>query len=206
MPELETVAWLLAAYALIFAINVVPAFMPSSWMVMAFFYVKFGLPLVVLTVGGAIISGLGRLMLAKASHGFSGRCMRTKQSDLEYLGRYLDEHRRFAGPATFLYTLSPFPTNNLFVAAGLVGVNLTWVLAGFWAGRIIADTFWVWTTNKAFDSFGDVFGGAIDGRWAIALQILSVLSVLLLYRLPWARWLRRAIDGAESPAGGAAHG
>jgi hypothetical protein len=187
----ETVLWLLAAFALVFLINLVPAFMPSSWMVLAFFYIKFDLPLLVLTIGGAIVSGFGRLALAKGSAEFRRRFMRGKEPDLRRLGAYLDEHRRFAAPATFVYTLTPFPTNNLFIAAGMVGVNLRWVLAGFWAGRILADTFWVWTTHRVFNSIGDVFSETVGGRVAIGLQSASLLSVFLLYQLPWGRWLQR---------------
>ena len=74
----ETVLWLLVAFALVFAINLVPAFMPSSWMVLAFFYIKFDLPLLVLTIGGAIVSGFGRMALAKGSAVFRRRFMRAQ--------------------------------------------------------------------------------------------------------------------------------
>jgi hypothetical protein len=200
---LETVLWLLAAFALVFVINLVPAFMPSSWMVLAFFYIKFDLPLLVLTVGGAIVSGFGRLALAKGSATFRRRFMRGKEPDLRELGTFLDRHRNYVAPATFAYTLTPFPTNNLFIAAGMVGVSMTWVLAGFWAGRILADTFWVWTTHRVFNSIADVFSGAVGGRVAIGLQLGSLVSVFLLYQLPWGRWLRRLVE--RGARGDAAH-
>jgi hypothetical protein len=187
----ETALWLLVAFALVFVINMIPAFMPSSWMVLAFFYIRFDLPLLVLTIGGALISGLGRLVLAKGSAAFQRRFVHGKESDLQQLGAFLDRHRNYVAPATFAYTLTPFPTNNLFIAAGMVGVNLTWVLAGFWAGRILADTFWVWTTHRVFDSIGAVFGTAVRGPIAIGLQLASLVSVFLFYQLPWGRWLRR---------------
>ena len=190
----EDIGWIAVALVLAFAINLVPAFMPSTWMILTFFYIRYDVPLLPLTIGGAIVSGLGRLVLAKASQWFSRRFMVEKRDDLELLGDYLDRNRRVAAPATFLYTLTPFPTNNLFIAAGMVGVNLAWVLAGFWAGRILADTFWVWTTERVFSSLGDVFEGAVGTRWAIGLQLLSVVSVVLLYLVPWARWIRRYAD------------
>lgn len=190
----EDVGWIAVALALAFAINLVPAFMPSTWMVLTFFYIRYDVPLLPLTIGGAIVSGLGRLVLARGSAWFSRRFMREKRRDLDLLGDYLDRNRHVAAPATFLYTLTPLPTNNLFIAAGMVGVNLGWVLAGFWVGRILADTFWVWTTTRVFNSLSDVFEGAVGTRWAIGLQLLSVVSVLLLYVLPWARWIRRYAD------------
>ncbi|MBI2724154.1 MAG: hypothetical protein HYX50_03735 [Chloroflexi bacterium] len=189
---IEAAGWIALALVIAFLINLAPAFMPSTWMVLAFFFVRFDLPLLPLTVSGAIVSGLGRLVLARVS-GALGRRASGRRRDMEALGRYLDRHRRIVGPATFAYVLTPLPSNNLFIAAGMTGVSLGWVLAGFWAGRIIADTFWVWTTDRAFQSFGDLFRSPIGGPLAIALQLLSLLSVALLYRLPWGRWLRRLL-------------
>lgn len=193
---LETILWIAAALALVFAINVVPAFMPSSWMVLAFFYIQFDLPLLPLTIGGAIVSGFGRLLLARGSTWVKNRALDgERHEDLDELGRFLDERRQYVGPAVFGYSLGPFPTNNLFIAAGMAEVNLAWVLAGFWSARILADTFWVWTTERVFDSLGSVFEGAFGSWTAIALQTLGVVSVVLLYKLPWARWLRQVADG-----------
>lgn len=193
---LETTLWICAALALAFAINLVPAFMPSTWMVLAFFYIQFDLPLLPLTIGGAIVSGFGRLMLARGSTWVKNRALDgERHEDLDELGQFLDDRRRYVGPAVFAYSLGPFPTNNLFIAAGMAEVKMAWVLAGFWSARIIADTFWVWTTDQVFDSLGSVFEGAFGSWTAIALQTLGVISVVLLYKLPWARWLRRMADG-----------
>lgn len=196
----ETIGWILLALSLAFVINLVPAFMPSTWMVLAFFYIRFDLPLLALTIGGAIVSGLGRLLLAKGSTAFKRRFMQDKQGDLDELGALLDEHRHVLTPTVFLYALTPFPTNNLFIAAGMVEVNIAWVLLGFWAARIIADTFWVWTTNRAFDSLGALFEGAFTGPAAVALQIAGIASIVLLYKVPWARWIRRYFRRGATPA------
>jgi hypothetical protein len=201
----EDVLWLAAAFALIFVINMVPAFMPSSWMVMAFFYIQFDLPLLVLTVGGAIVSGFGRLVLAKGSTFVKRRFMRSKAADLDELGMFLEERRGWLAPTVFAYALTPLPTNNLFVAAGLAEVRLSLVLIGFWAARIPADTFFVWTTDRVFENLGEVFEGAFGSWLAVGLQLLGVTSILLLYALPWAKWLRRwtrpraAVNGGTVP-------
>jgi hypothetical protein len=187
----EDALWILACFALVFAINLMPAFMPSSWMVMAFFYIQFDLPLLVLTIGGAIISGFGRFFLARGSTWVKRHFMRDKAADLDELGAFLEERRRWLAPTVAAYALTPLPTNNLFVAAGLAEVSLPWVLAGFWTARIVADTFFVWTTDRVFDGIGDVFEGAFGSWIAILFQLLSVTSIILLYKLPWAHWLRR---------------
>jgi len=71
--------------ALAFVINLVPAFMPSTWMVMAFFYIRFDLPLLVLTIGGAIASAFGRVALARGTRAFSRRFLTKQRNDLDEL-------------------------------------------------------------------------------------------------------------------------
>jgi len=190
----ETVLLICAACALAFAINLVPAFMPATWMVLAFFYIRFDLPLLLLVLGGTLASAAGRTLLARGSTLFKRRFMIREQSDLDDLGAFLDRHRRYAGLAVFGYSLSPLPTNNLFIAAGMVEIRLGWVVGGFIAARLFANTFLVWTTHAAFESLGGVFEGALSGPLALALEAMSVISIVLLYRLPWARWLRRLAD------------
>jgi hypothetical protein len=188
---LETVGLLLAAYALVFAVNAMPAFMPSTWMILAFFRIRYGLPILALGIGGALVSACGRYVLAKGSELFSRRVTLSKESELLELGGFLNDHRRHTGVAVFFYTLTPLPSNNVFIAAGMVGVELVWVFLGFLGGRLIIDNLLVWTTEQAFDQFGDVLAGTYRSWQALLLQSLSLISLVVLYRLPWARWLRR---------------
>lgn len=183
--------WLLAAFAVILLINLMPAFMPSSWMVMAFFYIKFGPPLLALTLTGAVVAGCGRYFLAKGSRWLKRTFMRHRAHDLDELGAFLSERERWLTPTVAAYALTPLPTNNLFIAAGLAEVRLLPVLIGFWIARMGADTLFVWTTDRTFDDVQDVISGAYGDWTGITLQIAGVTSVVLLYLLPWARWLRR---------------
>lgn len=182
--------WYAAAMGLVFLVNLAPAFMPASWMVLTFFRIKYGLPLLALSVGGAICSAAGRVVLARWSRLVSRRFVPGNESDLRELGAFLDEHRQHVGVATFLYTLTPLPSNNLFIAAGIVQIELLWVVAGFICGRLIADSLWVWLAAKAFSSLEGVFAETFRSWLAIALQFASLTSIALLFRLPWARWLR----------------
>ncbi len=200
---LDALLLICAAMLLAFVINLVPAFMPSTWMVMAFFYIRFDLPLLVLTIGGAFASAAGRILLARASTAFTRRFAADKSSDLRELGSFLDDRRAYVGPAVFAYSLSPLPTNNLFIAAGMTGVNMTAVVTGFVAARVLANTFWVWTTHKAFENLGELFRGVFSGPAGIAIEVAGVVSIVLLFKVPWARWLRQAFaDGRQGTKAG----
>jgi hypothetical protein len=192
---LEDIGWYFAAMGLVLVVNVVPAFMPASWMILAFFRIQFGLPLLALTIGGSLVSAIGRWGLAKVSGAYSRRYMKKQESDLLVLGGFLEKHKQHVGLTTFLYTLTPLPSNNLFIAAGMVGIQLTWVFAGFLAGRLIANTILVWTTDKAFEHFEEVLRTGFSSWEAIAFQSLSIGSIVLLAFVPWARWLRGVVDG-----------
>lgn len=191
---MNTTLIILACLTIVFIINLVPAFMPASWMVMSFFYIEFEPPLLILTVLGAIVSGLGRLVLARESVFVKRRFMHGHAQDLDDLGQFLKSRGPWLTATTFIYSLLPLPTNNLFVAAGLAEVRMLAVIVGFWAARIPADTFFVWSSDQIFSSLGDVFRGAFGSWLAIAFQLLGVTSVILLYRLPWARWLNNRLQ------------
>jgi hypothetical protein len=198
---MDNAEWFVACLALVFAINLMPAFMPSTWMVLAFFHIHFDLPLIPLCVSGALVSGFGRFFLAQASGFVTDTFFKKKRDDLKELGAFLEERKNFLAGVTFLYALTPLPTNNLFVAAGMVGVSLRRVLAGFWAARIPADLFWVWSTSATFGSLKDVFER--NGNWlAIVLQAGALSSIVLLYEMPWGKWLNKYLRGRSKPGAG----
>src|SRR5437764_11750082 len=114
MTLMTLVFWFAAAIVLVFFINLSPGFMPSSWMVMAFFYIKFGLPLVPLALTGAIVSGFGRYFLAKGSDWTTRTFFKQKEQDLRKLGAYIERKHAWITAFVFGYAMLPLPTNNLF--------------------------------------------------------------------------------------------
>jgi len=202
----DNVGWFLIAMVVVFLINLSPGFMPSTWMVLAFFYIKFGLPLIPLALCGAIVSGFGRYFLARGSGWVTRTFFKRKEEELRTLGEYLEHKKGLVSGFVFAYSLLPLPTNNLFLAAGMTRINMAWVLAGFWLARLPADLLWIWTTNATFSNMQEVFGKSAN-LLAIVLQAGALLSVALLYFLPWGKWLKHYIDGhgggtgTKEPAG-----
>lgn len=179
-----------------FLINLPPAFMPPTWAVLAVFHVTGGVPLIPVAVGGAIASALGRMVLAVGS---ARLCRFLPQSDVDNaqsLGRFLNRHKRWRDIIVFGYCLGPFPSNPLFIAAGIGRIPLIPVTIAFLVSRIIADTFWIWTADAASTSVGGVFEGSLTDWKFVALQIGSIALLVLVFRLPWAKWL--GVEPAES--------
>lgn len=193
---------LLAAWGIAVVINVVPAFMPPTWSVLAIFHVTAAPPLLLLTVGGAGASALGRAGLTLLCHRFRGRLPERDRRNAEALSAFLDRHRRWRDLIVFGYCLGPFPSNPLFIAAGVGHMPLLPIALAFFISRAIADTFWVWTAGRVSQNLGGLFLHQLTSWQAIVAQVAALAGVVLLLRLPWARWFGLTHEPAESDATG----
>jgi hypothetical protein len=198
-----TLLHLAIAWAIVVGINIVPAFMPPTWSVLALFHIRYHLPLLVLTVGGAVASTLGRTVLARLSGRAGEHLPQKDRENATALADFLKRHPRWQDGIVFAYCLGPFPSNSLFIAAGIGKVPLTRVALVFFISRAISDTFWVWTASGATRNLGDVFARSLTSPRSIAVQVLSVALVVAVCRLPWASWLKRAADAADHQTGAA---
>jgi hypothetical protein len=180
---------LLVAWGIAFVINLVPAFMPPTWSVLAIFHMLSRPPLPLLTIGGAAASALGRVGLALLSRRFRGLLPGKDRTNAEALGAFVNRHRRWREAIVFGYCLGPFPSNAIFIAAGVGRVPLLGVTVAFFFSRAIADTLWVWTAGRVSTNVGGLFTKQLTDWRAIAVQVVALVAVVLFFRLPWAKWL-----------------
>jgi hypothetical protein len=60
-------------FALVFLINVIPAFMPPTWMILSYASIRYGIPFIPTVCIGVVAATLGRYVLAlMARHWFRG--------------------------------------------------------------------------------------------------------------------------------------
>jgi hypothetical protein len=72
---------------LVLFMNIIPAFMPPTWTVLAFFYTAFDMQLVPVVIIGAICATLGRVILALlVRHVFSDYIPKKLLANYQYLG------------------------------------------------------------------------------------------------------------------------
>jgi uncharacterized membrane protein YdjX (TVP38/TMEM64 family) len=182
--------WLLAL-ATIFGINLLPAFGPPTWAVLVFFRLNSDLPAVPLVLLGALAAALGRLVLAATTRRFRSRFSAKRRENLEAAEEVLVGSRGKALAGLGLFALSPVPSAQLFVAAGLLTVPLVPLTAAFFAGRLVSYSIYVAAASAAKDSLGSVLGDAFGSPLGIALQLAMLAGLVLLLRFDWAGWLRR---------------
>jgi membrane protein YqaA with SNARE-associated domain len=128
----------LVALACIFGVNLLPAFGPPTWAVLVFFKLNSDLAAVPLVLGGAVAAASGRLLLAHAARRVRGRFSPKRLESLAAAQQALagDRRRELGGLA--LFALSPLPSAQLFVAAGLLEVPLLALTTAFFAGRLVS--------------------------------------------------------------------
>jgi membrane protein YqaA with SNARE-associated domain len=162
--------WLLVVGS-IFGINLLPAFGPPTWAALVFFRLNSDLPAMPLVLLGALAAASGRLVLAKAARRFRRRFSPERRENLQAAEELLVGNRAKAAAGLGLFALSPVPSAQLFVAAGLLTVPLVPLTAAFFAGRLVSYSLYVAAASAAKDSLGDVLGDAIGSPLGIALQV-----------------------------------
>lgn len=190
-------AWL-ATMAIVFFVNLMPAFVPPTWAVLAVVHASTDIPLLVLTVPGPAASAAGRVVLAWESRSLRRFVPPSDRANADALADWVNAHPRWRFVSVFLYCLGPFPSNPLFIAAGIGRIPLPGVVLAFYLSRVIADTFWVWTAGVAVRNIASLFVDALTSWQGLTVQVLALLLVVVVLRLPWARW----IGGARRPSGG----
>jgi membrane protein DedA with SNARE-associated domain len=156
------------------------------------------LPLLPLTVGGAVASAAGRVALARLANLAGDRLPDKDRKNALALATFMDKHPRWQDAIVVAYSLGPLPSNSLFIAAGLGRLRLRRVVLWFCVCRAISNTIWVSTVSVATRSMGDIFRNALTSPRSIATQIVSAVLVIAVVRLPWATWLERAVDAKEA--------
>ena len=113
-------------------------------------------PAIPLVLIGALAAASGRIVLALASRQFRDRLSPER---LEHLSAARDavaggRKRALAGLA--LFALSPLPSAQLFVAAGLVAAPIVPLTAAFFAGRLVSYSIYVTAASAAKHSLGSI--------------------------------------------------
>jgi uncharacterized membrane protein YdjX (TVP38/TMEM64 family) len=90
-----------------------------------------------------------------------------------------------------LFALSPVPSAQLFVAAGLLGVPLVGLTCAFFAGRLVSYAFYVSGASLAKGTLKHVMTGGFGSPVGVLLQLVMLLGVVALVRTDWPKRLAR---------------
>lgn len=144
-----------------------------------------------LVVIGALSAATGRLILALGARHFRSRMSEERLENIDALGAELTANRKRGLAGLALFLVSPLPSAQLFIAAGILDAPLRPLLAAFLVGRLFSYSLYVGIATVAADGLGDLIADSLSSPPAIALQVAMLLALAALVKVDWARLLHR---------------
>ncbi len=193
----------LALFALVLGVNLLPAFGPPTWSLLVFARLRWHLEPVALVVLGVGAATLGRTVLALLARRFRRLVPRRATLNLEAARAALARHRGGAWAAGALFLLSPLPSAQLFLGAGLLEVRLAPLAGAFALGRVVSYSLYVTTAVVVDRNLGGVLAGVWGSPWSVAIQVAMLVALCALPLIPWRGSRRGAPDvlSAGHPGG-----
>lgn len=165
--------------------NLIPVFVPPTWTIIVFAvnYDDLSIPLVILI---AVVSAtLGRLFLMQYIEWFSHKVFnRWEEDNLKFLGEKVGKGPKKDFLFFFLYSITPLPTNELFLAASLAKMPRFPIILGFFCGRSISYSILAYSSVYVLKDFEGLFSGNITVE-NVTTALVSLLTLFALIFLDW---------------------
>jgi membrane protein YqaA with SNARE-associated domain len=183
----------------VFGVNLLPAFGPPTWALLVFARLHSSIPAIPLVLVGAASAAGGRLLLGLASGHFKERLSSHRREGLESLRELAERRRGSAALGLALFALSPVPSAQLFVGAGILGVRLVPLTAAFFAGRLVSYSIYVAGASAARKQLGSVLSESFSSPIGIAIQLVMLAALVALVRIDWSDVIARRRARGSGP-------
>ena len=191
MSESTNLANVIAVlFIVVFVLNLLPAFAPPTWTTMSFIGLAVpNIDVFLLAFVAAAAATCGRVILAKLSRALVRQKLLNEQTrrNVDAIRAGI-ENRRAMTLGTFLgYSLSPLPSNYLFIAYGLTSLPIAFLALPFSIGRFVSYAFWTRTASTVGDWLDwDWFESApYFAAYFLLSQLLLVPALYVFTRLDW---------------------
>jgi membrane protein YqaA with SNARE-associated domain len=193
----------LTLFLVVLGINLLPAFGPPTWAVLVFARIHWHLSPVALVVIGGIGAMLGRYLLARGALRFRGHLKPQRRENLTAVSNALLKRRSSAMASLGVFAISPLPSAQLFVAAGLLELDLIPLTLAFFVGRLVSYSIYIAVATVAEHQLGSVLAHLLGSPWSITLQVVLLAAVAVLPFINWKGVLERRSKqgGGISPPG-----
>jgi hypothetical protein len=178
---------ILIVFAIIFGMNLLPAFAPPTWTVLAYFALTLGTSDYLLIAIGVIAASSGRWVLATLFRRYRGKLPNSYVQNMENAASHLTKSQHHTRALLALFLISPLSSAQLFEAAGIMkSIAIKPLVLAFAAGRLV--TYSVTVTGAsavAASSFGDVLLTSLKSPAAIAIQVVMIAALVALGSIKW---------------------
>jgi uncharacterized membrane protein YdjX (TVP38/TMEM64 family) len=181
---IETFGYL-GIFLLVFILNVVPFFMPPTWIVLSTLYFLFPQQFdpLFLALTGAFASTFGRIILCRIGVASRRLMGENRRKSMDRAGRALRSKKYGGFILSFLYALSPLPSNAFFLMMGTMKCHFFTIFLGFWLGRLISYAVTINVAHIAFRSLADVLASQLQA--VVLVDSLAIVSVIVFAFIDW---------------------
>ena len=171
-----------------FLVNVIPALAPPTWVVLSMYKIHNpNLDTLGIAFSGVLGTIAGRYVMYLYCRAFGTYVPRKYVGNIGYISRFLGEKKLGLFLATFLYALSPLPSNFLFISSGISAVEVLPVLGGFAVGRLISYASLTYASHRIF-----LFLDALEIRNVrLAIDVLGVVGGVSVIFIDWRKMLEK---------------
>lgn len=170
----------------VLGINIIPAFMPPTWIVLTFYYIHYKMILVLVVLVGAICATTGRIVLAWLSNRYLRHIIPNRsRENLTALADHLLKDKKLTIPVVLTYAFLPISSNQLFIAAGVADADIRIIAFSFFVGRLISYTFWVSVAHQVSDRLDYIFNKHYSNSRAIVFELASFLLLYVISLIDW---------------------
>ena len=175
---------------MVFLLNVVPAFAPPTWLVMAYVGLRFPFAsIVAVAFTAALAATLGRVVLAAFSRTIVRRKLLSEAGgqNVDAIRQGLEGKKKMTAGALLLYAFTPFPSNYLFIAYGLTTLDLRTIALPFFIGRSVSYSFWSMSSSALTRRISMESGGAWAylGTYFVISQFAFLGLVYVFTKIDW---------------------
>ena len=171
-------------FLLLIGINAAPILMPPTWIVLSsFFVLDSSLDPLLLALVGATGATIGRLILKNLSSFFRRFIGKEQESNLDTIGNFLNKKKFGYTLTSFLFAVTPLPSNMLFVAYGMMRAKSIGLYIGFWCGRLVSYYIMITISGAVLVPFLQLFEDRVIG--IIVADIVGIGSVIFFTCINW---------------------
>lgn len=163
-----------------FAVNVVPALAPPTWLVLTLYHM--GHPFLetpFVALAGVVGSVGGRLVMYYYSRVLGKYIPNRYAENLKSFRRFIEERKWGLFFGSLVYSLGPLPSNFLFIASGIARTDLLPMLGGFALGRTLSYAILIYASIGIF-SVLTLFGGPYVKDVVNVLGVIAGVSVIFI--------------------------
>jgi len=168
-----------------FLFDVVPFPFPPAFTIMIFLQIMFDLNIWWVIVIGVAGSISGRYILTLYIPFLAGKIFkRTKNEDVEFLGKKMKEKGWRSQMVIIAYSLLPLPTTPLFLAGGMAKLKPLYIIPAFFIGKFISDAVTVHLGKYASEHTKSILEQASSWK-SITSLVTGLLLICALLFIDW---------------------